>query len=207
VCPIKPGVEIPPEAFLHLPQKQKFTPFVLLDRKTVTIEQAALVPDEIGGGRLSLTEQSTVAPGPAFNQWDRYLEWLPEAAVERIRMHFPGPLDLDTELQEEVVLRGYEIGTPEETDAPGQIGYPVTAGNLTLTAVTGSEVEGKTLRKNLDDLRKLKKPRPPLYGLMHYERCRLMFQPLTAFGAEPDYLTISKENVNKAALLKALSFT
>ena len=43
---------------------------------------------------------------------------------------------------------------------------------------------------------------------MHYERCRLVFQPLDAFGkAGPDYLTISKEGVNKAALLKAMSFT
>ena len=43
---------------------------------------------------------------------------------------------------------------------------------------------------------------------MHYERCRLAFQPLTAFGKDgPDYLTISKDVVNKAALLKALKFT
>ena len=52
-----------------------------------------------------------------------------------------------------------------------------------------------------------KKDGPPLYGLMHYERCRLVFQPLAAFKPEPDYLPISKENVNKAALLKALKFT
>ena len=66
---------------------------------------------------------------------------------------------------------------------------------------------GESLRRNLDELRKLKKDRPPLYGLMHYERCRLLFQPLAAFKPEPDYLPISKENVNKAALLKALRFT
>jgi hypothetical protein len=34
-----------------------------------------------------------------------------------------------------------------------------------------------------------------------------VFQPLAALDGEPDYLTISKENVKKAALLKAMSFT
>ena len=84
----------------------------------------------------------------------------------------------------------------------------MTAGRLTLHAVVGPAAEGKALRKNLDDLRKPKKDRPPLFGLMHYERCRLVLQPLTTFGKDgPEYLTISKENVNKAALLKAMSFT
>ena len=208
VFPLKPGVEIPPEGFLHLPQKQKFTPYILLERKSVTIERASFVSDESGGGgRLSLSEKSTVAPGHAFTEWERFLDWSPPAALERIRKHTPGPLDLDTELQEEIVLRDYVIGAPADGDVPGQTVYPITAGNLALSAIVGSEAEGKALRKSLDDLRKLKKNRPPLYGLMHYERCRLAFQPLTAFRPEPDYLTISKENVNKAALLKALSFT
>src|SRR5205814_1502336 len=149
--------------------------------------------------------QSTVALGQAFSAWERFLDWSPAAALARIGKHTPGPLDLDTELQEEIVLRDYAIGAPAEGDVPGQTVYPITAGNLALAAIVGSEAEGKSLRNSLDDLRKLKKNRPPLYGLMHYERCRLAFQPLTAFRPEPDYLTISKESVNKAALLKAIS--
>jgi hypothetical protein len=206
VFPLKPGLEIPPEGFLHLPQKQKFTPFILLDRKSVTIEHANIVNEEFGG-RLSLTDCSTVVLDKAFTEWERFLEWVPAPAIERIRKHTPGPLDLDTELQEEIVLKEYAIGTPGEGDAPGQTIYPITVGSLSLSAIVGSEAEGKALRQNLENLRKLKKNRPPLFGLMHYERCRLVFQPLTAFRPEPDYLTISKENVNKAALLKALSFT
>jgi hypothetical protein len=206
VAPLKPGLSVPPEGFLHLPQKQKFAPILLLDRNSVVIEGANLVSDD-AGGRIALTDQSTVAPGEAFNGWERFLDWVPAAAVERIRKHTPGPLDLDTELQEEIVLRDYTIGTPATGDAPGQTVYPVSADHLTFSAVVGPDGEGKALRQNLDDLRNLKKNRPPLYGLMHYERCRLVFQPLTAFRPEPDYLTVSKENVNKAALLKALSFT
>jgi hypothetical protein len=206
VFPLKPGLDVPAEGFLHLPQKQKFAPILFLKHQTVRIDGANLVSDD-AGGRISLTDQSTVVLGEEFNEWDQFLDWTPAAAVERIRKHTPGPLDLDTELQEEIVLPDYAIGTPGGGDAPGQTVYPVTAGPLALSAVVGPDAEGKALRTNLDELRKLKKKCPPLYGLMHYERCRLVFQPLTAFRPEPDYLTISKENVNKAALLKALSFT
>jgi hypothetical protein len=206
VFPLRPGLEIPAEGFLHLPQKQEFTPFLLLDQRSVMIERANIVCEE-SGSRLSLTDQSTVVAGNAFPEWERFLDWSPAPSVERIRKHTPGPLDLDTELQEEIVLRDYAIGAPGEGDAPGQTVYPINAGHLTLSAIVGSKAEANALREGLDDLRKLKKNRPPLYGLMHYERCRLVFQPLTAFRPEPDYLTISKEKVNKAALLKAMSFT
>ncbi|MBN9521704.1 hypothetical protein J0H58_24850 [bacterium] len=209
VFPIKPGVDIPPEGLLHLPQKQKFAPVVLLERRTIRVEGATVSGDEAGGWRLALGEPSTVTPGQAFDGWEQFLDWSPAAGRERIAGHTPGPLDLDTELQEEVVLRDYEIGPPAGGDEPGQTVYPVTAGGLTLHAVVGGGAEGKALGKGIDDLRKQKKrnARLPLFGLMHYERCRLVLQPLTAFRPEPDYLPISKENVNKAALLKAMSFT
>jgi hypothetical protein len=208
VFPVKPGVDIPAEGLLHLPQKQKFAPIVFLNRTTLVIRDAALSADESGGGRIVLTDQSTVTVGKPFADWDRFLDWSPAPAVERLGRHKPGPLDLDTELQEEVILRDYEIGPPAEGNDPGQTVYPVTAGRLTLHAVVGPAAEGKALKKCLDDLRKAKKDRPPLYGLMHYERCRLLLQPLTTFGkGGPEYLTISKEVVNKAALLKAMSFT
>jgi hypothetical protein len=207
VFPLKPGVDIPPEGFLHLPQKQKFTPYILLEKKRVAITNANISTDESGTGRISLTEKSTVALGPGFAEWEKYLDWSPQPAIENIRKHAPGPLDLDTELQEEVVLHNYTIDKPEEGEHPGQTVYPITTNRAIYSAIVGSEAEGKALQKNLDELRKLKKNQPSIYGLMHYERCRLLFQPLTVFRTEPDYITISKENINKAALLKAMSFT
>jgi hypothetical protein len=198
VFPIKPGVDIPAEGYLHLPQKQKFTPNVFLDGKVIRMTNATVAVD-----RVSLTETSTVTTGDAFTDWPRFLEWSAAPARERLSQQRPGPLDLDTELQEEVVLRDYEIAKPEDGDEPGQTVYPIQAGSLALHAIA----EGKALTKQLDDLRKVKNNRPPLFGLMHYERCRLVFQPLTTFANGPEYLTISKENINKAALLKAMTFT
>jgi hypothetical protein len=206
VFPTKPGVGVPPEGFLQLPQKQKFAAVVFLEKKRLTIERATVALDEAGGGRLSLTEQSTVVVGDRFDDWQQFFDWSPEAVLERVRRHQPDPLDLDTELQEEIVLRDYEIGAAVDGDSPGQSIYPIAAGRLQFSAVVGAEVEGKALRKNLGELQTLTGDRPPLYGLMHYERCKLIFQPLTALKKEPEYLTISKENVNKAALLKAMSF-
>jgi hypothetical protein len=207
VFPVKPGQDIPPEGFLHLPQKQKFAPFLLLDNKTLHIENATVSGDESGAARLTFTEQGTLVQGEAFADWDRFLAWSPATALERIAKHTPGPLDLETELQEEVVLRDYEIEAPADGDEPGQTAYPIHAHGLAVHAVVGAGVEGKALKKCMDDLRKLKKNKPPLYGLLHYEKCRLVFQPLTTFDGKPDYVTISKENVNKAALLKAMKFT
>jgi hypothetical protein len=207
VFPLKPGLDIPAEGFLHLPQKQKFTPNLFLDKKAISFQNAAVSADE-SSGRITLNDQSKVMITGDFSSWSQYLEWSPATALQRLAAHKTSPLDLDTELQEEVVLRDYQIGEAGEGDEPGQTIYPVNCGPFVLHAVVGAAAEGKALKKGIDDLRKLKKNRPPLYGLMHYERCRLVFQPLTSFGKDgPDYLTISKESINKAALLKAMSFT
>jgi hypothetical protein len=197
--------DIAPDAYLRLPQKQKFAPFGFLEKKSQTVANAAVAPDEAGNWRLSLTEQTTVTAGKPFSDWKRFLEWTPGAALGRLLVQSPGPLDLDTELQEEIVLRDYAIGAPGDGDEPGQTVYPVTAGHITLRAIVGPPAEGKTLRKSLDELRKLKKNRPPLFGLMHYERCRLVLQPLTSFAAGgPEYLTISQEKVDMSDLLRSM---
>jgi hypothetical protein len=207
VFPLKAGMDIPAEGFLHLPQKQKFAPNLFLEKKAITFHGAAVSTDE-SAGRVTLSDQSKVTLGASFSQWQQFLDWSPAPALGRLKAHKPGPLDLDTELQEEVVLRDYQVGTAEDGDEPGQTVYPVSAGTLQLHAIAGASAEGEALKKGIDDLRKLKKECPPLFGLVHYERCRLVFQPLTSFGSDgPDYLTISKESINKAALLKAMSFT
>jgi hypothetical protein len=196
--------DFPPEAYLHLSQKQKFTPFNLLDRKVITVQAALVVPDEVGGWRLVLNDQSTVTTGAAFTAWAQFLNWTSAPALERLAKQTPGPLDLDTELQEEVVLREYELGAPVDGDEPGLTVYPISSAHLSFQAVVGPAVEGKALRKSLDDLRNIEKKRPALYGLMHYERCRLVLQTLTSFGPNPEYLTISPDKVDKGALIREM---
>jgi hypothetical protein len=193
-----------PEAYLYLDQKQKFTPSVFLERNATTITNAAVAADEVGGWRLSLTDKSTVTANAPFGDWDRFLDWNPAGALGRLNAQSPGPLDVATELQEEVVLHGYTIGKPTDGDEPGLTAYPVTAAGREFYAIVGAGLEGKALKAALDDMRK-SGTLPPLFGLMHYERCRLVLQPLSTFPATgPEYITVSNEKVDKGALKAAM---
>jgi hypothetical protein len=204
VFPCKPGVDIAPEGFLHLPQKQKFAPISFLEGRVVSVEQANIVADE-NVARLSLSEQSAVNLGSVFEGWTHFLNWSPQAALSRIKQHTPSPLDLDVEMQTEVALTDYEVGPPQNSEVAGTSYYPIRAGNLTLQAVVGPGEE-KTVRKELESLQKLEKDRPPIFGLMHYERCRFVFQLLSTFSPQPNYVMISPGAIDKTKLLKALSF-
>jgi hypothetical protein len=206
VFPVKPGVDIPPEGFLHLPQKQKFKASLFLEGKTMTIEKAAVALDDHGGGRISLGDTSTVSPGEPFSDWKSLATWSPQAALDRLRGYQPTPLDLEVDLQEEAVLDGWEIGKPEARESDHRIAYPIRCGTIELDALVSTGDEAKPLRKYLDSAAKAK-TRPPLFGLLHYEMCRLVVEPLSVFGEQgPKHLTISDEKVDRKALLQALKF-
>lgn len=205
IHPVK-NKELPPEAYLHYaPRGLKFKSAVFLEKKVVTISNASVMPDPVSGWRISLTDASTAVAASAFTDWSRFLSWTPAAALERLSRLSPGPLDLDAEFQEEIVLRDYRIAAPTDGDDPGQTAYPLMAAPLTFHAVVGAGIEGATLQTNLNELRKPESVRPPLFGLMHYERCRLVLQPLTTFAAGgPTYLTISPEKFDIARLIREL---
>ncbi len=207
VFPLKPGVEIPPEGFLQMPQKQKFKASVFLEGRTIALTNVMLTADDWGNGRVSLTDTSSVTVGSdKFSDWSRFADWSAESLLQRLQQHEPGPFDLEVELQEEVVLRDWNLAArmPEQRD--GQFFYPVSAGSLAFDAVVSAGVDGQTLDKRLSDLVKAKS-RPPLFGLLHFERCRFILQPLSVLSDNgPEFLTISNDKVDQAALLKTLKF-
>ena len=51
---------VPAEAFLHLPQPQKFSPKILLEPTRIAVTDAAVALDDSGSGRLLLGPKSTV---------------------------------------------------------------------------------------------------------------------------------------------------
>jgi hypothetical protein len=206
IFPVKPGVEVPPEGFLHLPQKQKFKASVFLERKTLLLEKVAVTLDGFGGGRISLLDASTVTLGEEFTLWQPFLTWNPQAAVQRIKNHETSPFDLEVEMQEEIVLSDWQLGQTSTQDEAGQLVFPVTSGAITFDVVVSSGSDGEALTDALTLLRK-KKQRPPLLALMHYELCRLVLQPLAIYNEDgPKYLTISDKNIDRSQLLKALKF-
>jgi hypothetical protein len=195
---------VPAEAFLMLPQPQKFTPKTLLDGRRITITDAAITSD----GRLMLGPKSTVTAGAPFDRWSELVTWDKDRARERIATHAISPLDLEVELQEEIVVTDYELGAaaPNPFRAEQQV-MPLRGSGLELDAVVSNGPDGAELLESLADVRKGKK-KPALYGLVHYEMARLVFQPLTAITADgPRHLMISSEKIDLAALMKTLDFT
>jgi hypothetical protein len=206
VYPIKPGSEIPPEGYLHMPQKQAFNAVQFLDGKTILIENGSMAVDAFGSARLTFNEQTTVSFGGAYKEWDPHLCWEADEAVDRLRAHQPTPLELDNELQEEIVLKDWSILEAVDDPDQDQIVFPLVHNSLVFKAVVSRGVDGLTLLENLKELQKLSE-RPALFALLHYEKCRLVLQPLTTFDAKgPKHLMLGKEQINRATLLKALKF-
>ena len=206
IFPINKGAEIPAEGYLHLDQKQKFKPASFLDGKSITFTKTIVSIDNTTVSRLTLTNDSLVSVGKTFTDWQQFTEWDAGPAWDRLRDHAPGPLDLDNELSEEIVLSDYSLGNAIDGEEPGQRLMPITVNGVSLHAVIPAGDDGKPLKKALDALCKAK-IKPPLFGLMHYEQCRILLQPLTLLAKDkPDYLPLSKENIDKKALLKAMKF-
>jgi hypothetical protein len=203
VFPLKAGAEVPPEAFLHLPQPQGFKPSVFLPGSVVRVTRA-LVSDE---GRMTLGKESKVeTTREAFDGWEPLLTWDARAALDRVRHHRPGPFDLEVELQEEVVLRDVRVGPPQPHEREHQLRYPLETSLGPFQVIVGSGPDEAPLRERLEGWKDVQSG--PIFGLMHYEMCRFILQPLTRFGGEaPELSQLAENTFDAATLVKALKFT
>jgi hypothetical protein len=204
VFPMKAGTDVPAEAFLHLPQAQGFKAAALLPGSMATIRHAQVSAE----GRVTLGKESKVEPGPArFTGWEDVLRWDPASALARLRGARPGPFDLDVELQEEVALRDFQAGEPETVEREHLLRHPISAARQTWHVVTGTGPEDAALRERLASWRTAPQ-KGPLYGLLHYESCRFVLQPLTLFGdEEPLAVQLAEGTYDASTLIKALKFT
>lgn len=191
---------VPAEAYLHLPQPQKFAPKIFRDKTTISVTEAALLADGRGGGRLVLSPKSVLSAGKAFAEWTEHYGWDPDGAAARAAAHAPSPLDLAVELQEEVVLDEWQL-------APGGDGSPWIHGpGLAMSVTLPAGEDGKDLHAKLEAGAKKKKNKPRLFGTVHYEFGRLAFAPLSYLTDDgPEHLMLSDENINLAALLGSLN--
>ena len=207
VFPVKPGVDIPPEGFLGLPQKQKFKASLFLEGKVVTIVGAAVSAGRRGAGRVSLLPESKVTGGEPFSDWRRFAAWDPRPAIGRLQEYRPSPLDLEIELQEEVVLDDWRVEKPDDDRRDHQLVYPGWYRGTPLDLVVSTSDEAGPVRTYLNRAIR-EKSRPPLFGLMHYEMCRLVVEPLSVFEENgPKHLHVSDDKIDRKALLQAIQFT
>lgn len=210
---------VPAEAYLHLPQPQKFTPKIFRDSNVIVVNGCAILGDGRGGGRLVLGQTSTVTVGKPFAAWDAHRSWDDRGAFARVKAHAPSPLDLAVEMVEEVVFDTWELRDVQPTSAS------VVCGGLRTFVTFPAGDEGKDLRERLEAAAKKKKNRPALFGTVHYELGQVVLQPLSLLGlpgapanvtnatggaaaaaatGAPEHLTLSNENINLSALLGSL---
>jgi len=214
--PIKPGSEIPADGYLHMPQKakQSFNAIQFLEGKKIAIENCSMAVDAFGTARLTFTEQTTVSFGEAYKGWETHLSWNEDLTLKRLRSHQPSPLELDNELQEEILLKDWSIQEAIDDPQQDQIVFPIVHKDLVFKAVVSRGTDGVTLLENLSELRKSSTqpkapPLPTLFGLLHYEKCRLVLQALTTFDGKdpakgPKHLMLGKEKIKREVLLQVL---
>jgi hypothetical protein len=155
---------------------------------------------------LGLGEASTLVSGGEFDDWNSFATWDLRKAAERLEHHRPTPMDLEIELQEEVFLPEWQPGELRETDEGYDL-LPIESGNLPFEMRLDRGPSGVPLRNAMIKIAE-KKNRPPLYGVVHYESCRLVLQPLSVLGDKGiEYLTVSRDKINQAELVRAMKFT
>jgi hypothetical protein len=206
VFPLRKDLDLPAEAFLHLPQKQKFKPSILLEKKVAEVTQCAVSAQAGSATRLSLGEASAVTSGETFTDWPSLLSWDMRLAADRLERHRPSPLDLDIELQEEVFFSDWQPGNRRETN-DGYDLLSIETKFLPFEARLDHGPSGEPMRGVMMKMAE-KKRRPPIYGIAHYESCRLILQPLSTLAKDGiEYLTVSPDNISQAELVKAMKFT
>jgi hypothetical protein len=207
VFPLRKDVDLPTEAFLHLPQKQKFKPSILLEKKIIEVAKCAVSRPTNGAARLNLGDASEVKTTAEFSEWKPLWKWDLKSAATRLKEHRPTPLDLEIELQEEIFLDEWSAGEPSSPEERDFDLLPLQSGPLEIDARLDRGPSGTPVHGVMKKLA-AKKHRPPLYGVAHYESCSVIFQPLTALGKDgPEYLTISPDKISQAELVKAMKFT
>ncbi len=204
---MKKGSGVPAEGYLHLPQKQTFKASVFLERKVVTLQHVRVTEAAQSVQRVQMTDESRVTAGEAFSDWSELLSWNAAQAARRVRAHQVSPLDVDIELQEECCLQRYRWEQARSSSEQFRE-YSLIVDDVTMDVPVANSDEGRATAKKLDQfMEKPPQQSPTLYGLLHYARSRLIFQPLTFFGdAQPDYITLDEQDVDRAALLKSLKF-
>src|SRR5204863_5917715 len=98
---------------------------------------------------------------------------IPQAAA-RLEQHRPTPMDLEIELQEEVFLSSWQAGEERQTEEGYGI-LPIESRFLPLEVRLDRGPSGVPLAGVMSKMAQ-KKRRPPIYGLVHYESCRLILQ-------------------------------
>lgn len=202
VFPLRGDTEISAEVHLQLKQKQGFVPSHFLKGYRMKMENVVLAEN-----RITLTDDTKVSEGAPYDQWQKLPEWDWTGCIERIQNYELNPFDLEVEMQEDVLLHDWSVGEPIENDRERLLEYPIEAGPFSMLAQVGLDDENETLREQLNKMRNMRKKKP-LFGVVHFEGCRMMLTPLSLIDEDtgPTPINLSNKSVGAAELLKTMKF-
>jgi hypothetical protein len=144
--------------------------------------------------------------GDKFEEWEQFMNWSSAPVLEKINNHNTGPLDLEIELQDEVILTNWNLKETPEYENDENSFYLLTSGRLSFH-LSLSKKDKDESNMTLETLRKAKPDSHKIFGLLHFESCKMIFQPVTLFDDKgPKYLQISDKKIDRAALLRTLKF-
>jgi hypothetical protein len=203
------AANVPAEAYLHLPQPQKYVPSMLIDRNVIIVENAALTFDERDNARIALGPPSTVAAGPAFEKWESLYQWNVAAVHANSAV---SPLDLAVEAQQEVMFDAWRIAADAERSNEErrvfaiEVGTQSAGATLRFDGIVATGADGEELTAALATASESAMPQMPLYGVSYAEYGRMLMLPLSYLTAHgPKHLMWSKDHIDVAALMKTLT--
>lgn len=200
---------VPAEAYLHLPQAQKYVPTMLLERRLVLVENCALTSDERGNLRIAMGPPSTVTAGAPVTDWHALYQWNVAAAHARAVAHPISPLDLAVEAQEEVMLAQWRVAHDPARSTDERTVFCVTpsaADAVSFDGVVGNGPDGVELKNALTQAATSTAATMPLYGVCYAENGRMLLLPLSYLTDQgPHHLMWSSEHIDVASLMKTLT--
>ncbi len=207
VLPARADIEVSPEAFLNLQQKQGFRPADLLGGKRVVIEQASISAE--APHRIHLGPASKLSIGEPVDDWQGLIDWQPDQWLARLRQHRPDPLELPVEHSVEVLLAPWQLlqefaaSTATGKAASERIASIGALGMRWRVRVDAAE---DALERALAEAGQTESP-PALYASAHVELGQAVLAPLALLPltGPPKYITIGPMKGDRAALVRALN--
>lgn len=206
--PVPKDRDLPAEACLHLPLRQKFKASMLLERKIIEIHRSSIVRQGGSAAKILLGDDSRLMHAGDFHGWGDLWKWDQADALRRLEGYSATPLDLDTELQEEAFLTEWQPRKKYSFEGSYDV-LPIVSGGLHFEGRLDLGPSGDPLRNTMLKLvGKAAKVRPPLFGIVFYESSRLVLHPLSLLrDAGPEYLTLSADKVSMESLVRSMKFT
>lgn len=207
VLPARADIEVSPEAFLNLQQKQGFRPADLLIGKRIVVEQASISAES--PHRINVGPDSRVCIGEPVEDWQGLVDWQPDQWLARLQQHRPDPLELPVEHSIEVLLSAWQLSQDfAAATAPGKAASERIAGVDAFGMCWRLRIDAgeSELERALQEAGRSETP-PALYASAHVELGQAVLAPLALLpqARSPNYITIGPMKGDRAALVRALN--